>query len=314
MSHVASRRLSASRIFARLLIIAGCLALTVLLVFHQQVPDVAGLGLVIDNLAPWLGLGVPVLLLLALAARGRGTFLMLLVPAVAWALIFGPMVVPAPAREPVQGLKVATQNVHERQVDSAARSLAQAGAEVIALQELGAGQDAEVSRTLASSHPYHFSVSTVGVWSTYPISRAEPLDLGLDWDRALRLDVETAAGPVRLYTVHAASARPTGHGDRDMMLRNLAGYVQQDPSPRIVAAGDFNATSTDRHFAPVSGQLELVRYSRWGLALTWPRQPFPVLGIDHVLVRGVEPAGLERVEAGDSDHLGLVSTLDVSAP
>ncbi|WP_279402782.1 hypothetical protein [Arthrobacter sp. JCM 19049] len=142
-----------------------------LLVFHQQVPDVAGLGLVIDNLAPWLGLGVPVLLLLALAARGRGTFLMLLVPAVAWALIFGPMVVPAPAGEPVQGLKVATQNVHERQVDSAARSLAQAGAEVIALQELGAGQDAEVSRTLASSHPYHFSVSTVGVWSKYPVSR-----------------------------------------------------------------------------------------------------------------------------------------------
>lgn len=55
MSHVASRRLSASRIFARLLIIAGCLALTVLLVFHQQVPDVAGLGLVIDNLAPGWG-------------------------------------------------------------------------------------------------------------------------------------------------------------------------------------------------------------------------------------------------------------------
>jgi len=313
MSKASHRRLTASRILARLVIIVACLALSLLMVFHRQVPDVGGAGLIIDNLAPWLGLGIPVLFLLALAAGGRATFLMLLLPTLAWSLLFGPQVVPAGKKAAVSGLTVATQNVHQQRVADAARTLADAGAEVISLQELGGNQFPDVSAELAATHPYHFEVSTVAVWSKYPISNAEPLDLGLEWPRALRLDLETDSGPVRFYTVHAASARPSGHADRDSMLAAMARYLSQDSSPRIIAAGDFNATGSDRHFAPLARQLEEVPYSSWGLALTWPRTPFPVLGIDHVLVRGVSPASLERVEAGDSDHFALLAELDLAS-
>lgn len=313
MSRANRPRLSPTRILARVLIIASSLALTALMVFHQQVPDVLGLGLVVDNLAPWLGLGVVLLFLLSLAAGGRGTFLMLLVPALAWSLSFGGQVLPATQRVPVQPLTVATQNVHGQHEVDAALTLARSGAAVIALQEMGPGRDVEVARALDASHPHYYSVGTVGVWSSYPLSDAQPLDLGLEWSRALRLDVRTDSGSVRFYTVHAASARPTGHADRDMMLANLAEYLARDPSGSIVVAGDFNATATDRHFGPLAGQLDRVAYSGWGLALTWPRAPFPVLGIDHVLTRGVQHASLQRVEAGESDHLALLAELDLAA-
>lgn len=312
MSKASHRRLTASRILARLLVILASLALAVLMVFHQQVPDVAGLGLVVDNLAPWLGLGIVALFLLALATGGRGTFLMLLVPVLAWSLNFGGQVLPTAQRATVEGLSIATQNVHGRAEVDSALTLANTGASVIALQEIEQGRDVEITTALARTHPHYYSVGTVGVWSSYPLANAESLDLGLDWSRALRLDVQTASGPVRFYTVHAASARPTGHADRDMMLANLAAYIARDPAERIIAAGDFNATATDRHFAPVADELEQMPYNDWGLALTWPRTPFAMLGIDHVMTRGVQHASLQRIDAGNSDHFALLAELDLA--
>lgn len=279
--------------------------------FHQQIPDVAGLGLILDNLAPWLGLGILVLLLMTIAVGGRGTYVALLVPTVVWGVLFGPESLPSAAVDGQNTLVVASQNVHQDAVTSA-RALADSGAEVITLQELGEGQIDLVTDALKASHPYFYSVSTVGLWSSYPLSNPEPLDLGLGWDRALRADVETGSGPVRVYAVHAASARPTGHDERDTMLASLADYVEKDPSSKVIAAGDFNATSTDRHFAPVAEQLDDVRYSAWGLAMTWPRSPFAMLGIDHVMVRGIAGTSLERIPAGDSDHYALRASVDLA--
>lgn len=311
MSKASRRRLSALRILARLTVILLCLSLAALLAFHQQIPDVAGLGLILDNLAPWLGLGILVLLLMTIAVGGRGTYVALLVPTVVWGVLFGPESLPSAAVDGQNTLVVASQNVHQDAVTSA-RALADSGAEVITLQELGEGQIDLVTDALKASHPYFYSVSTVGLWSSYPLSNPEPLDLGLGWDRALRADVETGSGPVRVYAVHAASARPTGHDERDTMLASLADYVEKDPSSKVIAAGDFNATSTDRHFAPVAEQLDDVHYSAWGLAMTWPRSPFAMLGIDHVMVRGIAGTSLERIPAGDSDHYALRASVDLA--
>ena len=87
MSHASPHRLSASLIIARIFFLLLCIALAVLMVFHQQIPDVLGLGLVVDNLAPWAGLGIPVLLLIALVVRGRASFIGLLVPVVVWSVM-----------------------------------------------------------------------------------------------------------------------------------------------------------------------------------------------------------------------------------
>jgi len=311
MSHASHQRLSAPLIIARVFFVLLCLALAGLMVFHQQVPDILGLGLVVDNLAPWAGLGIPVLLVIALVVRGRASFIGLLVPVVVWSVLFGSSFIPHAKYAPQASLEVATQNVHESAGLQAARELAASGAQVITLQEIGQGQEEQISQELSETHPYRYMVSTVGVWSAYPLKNAQPLDLGLGWNRALRVDVSTEHGDVRLYAVHAASARPTGHHERDAMLASLASYVQADDSAKIIAAGDFNATSTDRHFAPVLDALDEAAYSDWGLAMTWPRSPFPVLGIDHMMLRGVASADLKRLPIGDSDHYALQATIDL---
>ena len=304
MTKASPRRLSAARIFGRVLVILASLALAALMALHTQIPDVFGLGLIVDNVAPWLGIAVICVIIMGLALGGKATITALLVPTVTWAVMFGPAFIPHAKPDAEAPLSIATQNVHLQAVDSAL-TLADTDADVITLQELGEGQIDQVTSALADTHPYHFSVSTVGIWSKYPLENETPLDLGLGWDRALRVDVTTQSSTVRIYAVHAASARPFQHKERDTMLASLNEYLAADPSTRIVATGDFNATSTDRHFAPLRQQLDELHSSGWGLNFSWPTRPLPMLGIDHVLLRGFESGELRRLHAGDSDHYAL---------
>ncbi|PRA04733.1 hypothetical protein CQ010_13280 [Arthrobacter sp. MYb211] len=313
MSHAAHKRLTAGRMAARLLIVLLSLALTIVLVAHRSFPERGGLGLFLDNLAPWLGLGVPLLFCWALAARGRISFLVLLLPLVAWSWIFGAAFLPANAPEPAAKFIVATQNVHEDGAHSSAQGLLATGADLISLQELGEGQAQEVAALLEETHPHQYTVGTVGVYSKYPILDEEPLDLGLGWSRAVKLRVRTDAGDVTVYAVHVASARPLEHAERDLMLSNLGRTLAADRSAKIIALGDFNATNADRHFSPVSEQLNKVPHEGWGFGMTWPNRPMPMLGIDHVLVRGLDTGSSDTLAVGDSDHRAVIATLDLAS-
>ena len=92
---------------------------------------------------------------------------------------------------------------------------------MVALQEIdGASRDA-VDAELNPHYEFSYRIGTVGLWSSYPILNASPQGLGLGWNRALSADLDTPGGLVRIYVVHAASARPLEHTDRDTMLANL---------------------------------------------------------------------------------------------
>ena len=300
----------------RALVLLGALLGTLLIVFYRRVPDVFGLALLVDNAAPWFGLAVPALLLVALVSRSRSALAFVMVPALAWLVAFGPSIVPlswtAPAEE-AGALTVSSQNIKAgtgAAVDSA-RVLAGEGSDVIALQELDAGSGEDVTAALHSSYPHHFVVGTVGVWSKYPLTRSQPLDLGLGWKRALSTQVETEAGSIKLYVVHAASARQNDHGNRDEMLAQLAGILRSDKSPAVMAVGDFNATSTDRSFAALTETLDEPNQDRGLFGFTWPREPFGFMRLDHVLQRGLEVTSNRTVAAGESDHLAVQATVNL---
>jgi vancomycin resistance protein VanJ len=180
------------------------------------------------------------------------------------------------------------------------------------LQELDAGSAQRVSATLGDAYPHHFVVGTVGVWSKYPLTNARPLELGLGWKRALSTQVDTGHGSFRLYVIHAASARPNNHVDRDEMLAQLAEVVQADPEENLVAIGDFNATSTDRAFKEISTTLDESNQDDGLLGFTWPRSPFTMMRLDHVLVRGLEVTSNTNIEAGLSDHLAVRTVLNLT--
>jgi vancomycin resistance protein VanJ len=310
------RRPPAGRRALNAVVVASSLLLAALIVLHNWVPDVGGLGLLVDSAAPWLGVFIPLLIVLAVFARRGRPWVAVLVPIAAWGLVFGAAIVPlkwtAPAAS-ANTLTVASQNIEASSGTGAASAadLVATGAQVVAIQEMDASSSAEVSSVLDASYEYSYQVGTVGLWSSYPILNAQPWDLGLGWQRALAADLETPEGLVSIYVIHAASARIGDHADRDEMLKNLADVLPNDENDRVIAVGDFNAASTDRAFKPILSQLDEPNQSDGLFGFTWPATPFPLARLDHFLQRGLDVTSNTVVPAGGSDHLAIVATVNL---
>ncbi|MCS5733054.1 endonuclease/exonuclease/phosphatase family protein [Herbiconiux daphne] len=310
-----SRRSTRTRSGLAVLVCIAALGLAAVLGLHVLVPDLLGLGLIVDSALPWFGLAIPVLLVLAFVTRAKGAVIAALVPTVVWGVMFVPAIVPLAWSAPAASgdtLTIASQNVEADSGTAAesATALAASGAQVIALQEMDADAREQVEGVLSDSYPYSYGIGTVGVWSTYPIENAQALDLGLGWQRAIAADLATPTGLVSIYVIHAASARPGDHADRDTMLANLADYIPRDENDRILMVGDFNAGSSDRTIAGLTGQLSEANQTGGGFGFTWPASS-PVTRPDHVLQRGMEVTSNTTLRVGGSDHLAVLTTLNL---
>ncbi|MEF2976972.1 endonuclease/exonuclease/phosphatase family protein [Subtercola sp. YIM 133946] len=308
----------ASRPALVVLTIVFALLLTALLLWHTLVPDIGGLGLLVDTAAPWLVLLVIPVLVMALVSRRPRALVAVLVPVIAWAALFGPSLVPldwnAPAASTADGthLTVASQNIEASSGtgDASARTLAATGADVIALEEMTSDDFDSISATLAAEYPYSYGVGTVGLWSKYPVVNAQPLNLGLGWNRALGADLQTPQGLVSIYVIHAASARPGDVSARDSMLAALASTLPNDENLRVLAVGDFNAASTDRAMGGIESQLTESNQSEGMLGGTWP-STLPFTRLDHLLQRGMTVTSNTTLAAGDSDHRAILASLNL---
>lgn len=303
------------------ILIAACAAvLAAAFLAPARFPDTFGLAMPFEAALPWLGILVVLLLIAALARRAWLGILVSLVAVAAWSWVFVPRILPL---EPVamvgntETVSVLSQNVRISGGDTAgaraaAEKLRGEDADLLALQEIAPEQRETVAGVLRETYPYEAHASTVGLWSRYPILDSEPLDLGLGWDRALRATIATPGGDTEVYVVHAASARIDGHAPRDEMLAELADEIRNDGSPRIIAAGDFNASSDDRSFVPLRELLAEPRQGAGGFGFSWPAQ-FPVVRLDHILLRGFDAREMTTVPLGDSDHLAVSAVLRPSA-
>lgn len=313
----APRRRRRPRTGLALVVCALSIALALGFGLHAFVPELFGLALLWESALPWFGLIVPFLLILGLVSRSKGAIAAALVPAVVWAVMFVPGIVPLAA--PASGtavagstLTVASQNIEANSGTAAesASTLAATGAQVIALQEMDDEARAAVDEILGEAYPHSYGIGTVGLWSTYPIENAQALDLGLGWQRGLAADLATPVGLVSIYVVHAASARPGDHATRDEMLANLADYAPRDENERLLMIGDFNAGSSDRALAALFGTLSEPNQSEGGFGFTWPASS-PVTRPDHVLQRGLTATENTTLRVGASDHLALLTTFQL---
>lgn len=294
------RRGSPARTALIVLVVVVLLATSSLLILPQPLAALGATGSILGTLLPWSAALLLPTAVLGLAARSRRIMVAALMLALTWTVIFVPALTaqldPAAAE-----LSIITENLHSENEDPAAtaRSLAARNPTVIALQELTPRAADAVSDTLAEHYPHVYRVGSVGVWSTRPLSDGSPLALGLDWNRALRVDVGTDLGAVRLYVVHAASLRAGGDDDREGMLAALGSELADDDSHRILVAGDLNGGSLDPLVAPLRARVNEAA----DLRPTWPADA-PVVRLDHVLVRGFDAAG-SVLPANGSDHLGV---------
>lgn len=278
------------------------------------VPAASFARLVLDSFLPWFALIAVVALLLSVTARSLPVVALCLVPAVAWSLAIVPRLLPletpASSGGSATSLSVVTQNLGSdpSAIPALIDQIVAEKPDLIALEELTSDALGPIQALLADDGYSQKAIGgTVGVWSTLPVRSVEALDLGLGWERAVRLDVTTAVGSVRVYAVHAASARPSGHAERDRMLAELATVIAADPSQRLILAGDFNATLDDQAMAALLGTVSEPRMSGGGFGFTWPAG-FPATRPDHVLLRGMTATAHAVLRAAGSDHLGVAVT------
>jgi vancomycin resistance protein VanJ len=281
---------------------ALAVALAALLLGHRLVPDVAGAGTLVDSFLPWLGLAVLPLGGLAFALRSRPAQIALLVPVLAWAALFVPPMLSASATtadEPA-GLRVVTQNIGagNTEAPAAATALAATDADLVAIQERTGRTGPSIDAALRPGHPYKAFAGTVGLWSRYPVTAVERLDLAQGWARALRAQVRLPSGPVTVYVAHLASIRLGETAARDRALDELTGLLRADRSPRVLVLGDLNTASTDRRFGALAAAVPEVKT---GFGFTWPAV-FPLTRPDHVLARGLTATGDAVLPANGSDH------------
>ncbi|NEC13330.1 hypothetical protein G3I34_13755 [Streptomyces sp. SID8014] len=298
-----------------LILAVFAILLALVMIGHARIPNSIGsLGSLGETFLPWLGLALPVLLVAGLVRRSATALIVLLLPSVVWLNLFGGLVTDKSATG--GDLTVATHNVNADNPDPAAtaRDVAASGAEVVALEELSPDAVAAYREALAATYPHHAVEGTVGLWSKYPLSDTEPVDIKLGWTRALRSTVDTPSGPLAVYVAHLPSVRvklDAGFtaGQRDNSAEALGLAIRGEKLDRVVLLGDLNGTMNDRALSPVTSQMRSTQGAAGdGFGFSWPAS-FPMARIDQIMVQGVEPVSSWTLPRTGSDHLPIAARI-----
>ncbi|WP_373312555.1 endonuclease/exonuclease/phosphatase family protein [Streptomyces candidus] len=307
---------------------ASALLLGLLMLLHAHIPNRAGgLGSLVETFLPWFGLLVPVLLLAALRRRSAIAAVALLVPVAVWLGQFGGLL--GDKSRPAADLTVISHNVGAENPDPAgtARVLAASGADLLALLEVTEDARSTYEKELAKVYPHRTVQGTVGLWSKRPLSRTRPVDTLMDagplgdakpahvkmtYNRSLRTTVHTARGPLAVYVAHLGSVRVNPRegyatADRDRGARALAAAVAAEPNERVILLGDLNGTTDDRALNVLTARLRPVHEEAGhGFGFSWPAK-FPLVRIDQIMVRGMQPMSSRVLRATGSDHLPVAA-------
>lgn len=306
------------RIWRRGLVVAAlAIVFALVMLLHSRIPNrIGNLGSLIETFLPWLGVFVPVLLVLALVRKSATALIAVLLPAVVWLNLFGGLLTDKAGSG--GDLTVATHNVNAENADPAgtARAVAASGADVVALEELTTSAVPTYEKALAATYKYHSVQGTVGVWSKYPLTGVEPVDIKLGWTRAMRATVTTPAGQIAVYVAHLPSVRVKMEAgftarQRDKSANALGEAIADEPIQKVVLLGDLNGTMNDRALNAVTAQMRSTQGAAGsGFGFSWPAS-FPMARIDQILVRGVEPESSWTLPETGSDHLPVAARVQV---
>ncbi|MFH8768361.1 endonuclease/exonuclease/phosphatase family protein [Streptomyces sp. NPDC017958] len=306
------------RIWRRGIVLAVfALLLALVLLLHSHIPNrVGNLGSLTETFLPWLGLAIPVLLVLGVLRKSATALLAILLPAIVWLNLFGGLLTDRTAAG--GDLMVATHNVNADNPDPAAtaQDVAASGADLLALEELPASAAPVYEKALASTYKYHSVVGTVGLWSKYPMTDVEDVDIKLGWKRAMRATVATPKGPIAVYVAHLPSVRVKVEAgftarQRDKSADALGEAIAHEPLQRVVLLGDLNGTMNDRSLKNVTSQLRSTQGAAGsGFGFSWPAS-FPMARIDQIMVKGVEPESSWTLPRTNSDHLPVAARVKV---
>jgi vancomycin resistance protein VanJ len=280
--------------------------------FASSIPSLDGVGAAWTSFLPWTLVLFVLLGAAAVIRRAWWGLSAVLVATMVWSGVFVPQLIPASAATATPDLTVVTQNIGAANTDqlAAARALAASGAGIVAVQEIVGSStgsaDTAATSVLDAQYDNHALVSTVGLWSYWPMDAPQPLQLGLSWARAMRVVVHHPEGDIAVYAVHLPSIRPGDTAARDDGVAELAALVAADPAARVLVLGDLNTATTDPSLDTLTAQLADSRETvKGGFGFTWPAA-FPVTRPDHVLGRGVTAVSDTVLPSVGSDHRAVL--------
>ena len=334
-------------LFKRLLSAAIWIYITALfawLAFYLISGDQIGLVSLVNILAVYLFLPLPVVLLANLYLRQPAIWIAAGIGLVAFIGLWGGLFLPQPQRAlayPARGetLTVLTFNVLGRQSFTAPQieTIRQENADIVLIQELNHELAAAIQAELAEQYPYqildaHDDVEGMGVISKYPIRPSGetlalewvgvPQVLTLDWNGRAATLVNFHMLPTTLSTIEQVSTHNRNREQQAHLLVELARRSQP-----VILGGDANATPLSDTHAILTRELnDAWLEAGFGLGHTFPGSSVP--GTSRPDIGGVPvPKWLARIDYifhspgwrtisaknapfdGVSDHRGVLAVL-----
>jgi endonuclease/exonuclease/phosphatase (EEP) superfamily protein YafD len=189
--------------------------------------------------------------------------------------------------------------------------------DVLATEELTVAEQRRLVRAgLARLLPYRFTRPLptggggIGVWSRYPLVGAR--DRGGFWLGVITARVRLPVATVSLVAVHLTPPYPYPSTRWRHEIARLRTLLPR--SGAAVVAGDFNATVDHTRYRALlrRGYRDAAVEAGAGYLPTYPTDRWygPVIGIDHVLVRGrVRARDVLTLDQPGSDHRALLARL-----
>ena len=198
--------------------------------------------------------------------------------------------------------------------DALVRIVRRTHADLLATEELTTGEQQRLlAAGLGRLLPYRFTKPLpdggggLGLWSRYPLGAGR--DVPGFWLGVVSAHVRLPGGEATFVGVHLTPPYPYPIGRWRHEIARLHRVLPA--TGRVVAAGDFNATTDHAQFRDLleHGYDDAAERAGAGYLPTYPDDRWygPVIGIDHVLVRGgVGVRRADTVELPGSDHRALL--------
>jgi endonuclease/exonuclease/phosphatase (EEP) superfamily protein YafD len=238
-------------------------------------------------------------------------------------LVVAPRFLHPPQAGAGQMLRVLQSNILivNKDTNAVLRMIRESQADIVLLHELDADWQQRL-KPLQEFYPYQDSNTRagdfgIGVWSKFPIARAEVLALSDSGRTTLHVEIDFTGQTIHLVSTHPPP--PMGGYRarvRDQQLLAAADYVGRLQGTRLFL-GDFNITPWSPVFgrALKASQLRDSAQGR-GIFASWPAQVWWLrIPIDHCL----HSADLQIVEkrslpAVGSDHLPILTDFVLTQP
>lgn len=300
---------------------------------------------VLNSIAPYLFLPVPVVLVVALFARRWTLLVAALVPTAVFVMMFGQLLLPRDLKAPTvpsdaPSLSLLTYNLHawNTDVDGIVEALLAADADVMALQELEPEMATLLEERLGGEFPYSDVVRRsgwggLGVFSRVPLSpvrervggtgerNPQVTTLHLPWGDATLINVHNLSIPRTLPDWPTEITNSIAQ--RERVSNAISEYAQREDVGPLIAVGDFNTTSRSTAYEVIAAELDDAwAEAGFGFGTTFPGGPYSptpldvtvpdwLLRIDYVFTSAEIVATDARIGPwdGTSDHRPVRVTL-----